>query len=109
QVRPHVRVRSGGSVASLRPPLTGGFMSSRPISIRSAARPRRSALAYLIAAALPAVATPAFAMTFTVDTLSDTISGSGTNGSLRDGLIAVNASSDPSNTIQFQAGLSGTI
>src|ERR1700682_3329369 len=71
--------------------------------------PNRRTLARLIALALPVAVTPAMAMTFTVNTLGDGVSGNTTTGSLRDGLIAVNASSDASNLIQFQAGLFGTI
>jgi hypothetical protein len=70
---------------------------------------RLKPLASLIALTLPIVATPAFAMTFTVTTLTDTAAGTITPGSLRDGMLAVNNSTDPTNTIQFQAGLNGAI
>ena len=51
----------------------------------------------------------AFALSFTVTTLADTSSGNASSGSLRDGLNAVNATTNLVNTIAFQPGLSGTI
>jgi hypothetical protein len=62
-------------------------------------------LARAIAWSLPAVWTSASAITFTVNTTDDVVTGSATSGSLRDALIAVNASADASNTIQFDAAL----
>src|SRR5258706_11879878 len=58
-----------------------------------------------IALCLPPVSIPAGAATFTVTTNADTIG----SGSLRDALIALNASTDASNTIQFGAALSGQV
>lgn len=62
-------------------------------------------LARCIALCLPAVSVPAGAATFTVTTNADTIG----SGSLRDALIALNASTNAANTIQFDAGLSGQV
>ena len=84
-------------------------MSKSFRSLCAGSRPRRRALAYLIAAALPTIGTPAFAMTYTVTTLTDTAAGTITPGSLREGMLAINNSPDLTNTIQFQAGLSGSI
>lgn len=63
--------------------------------------------ARLNALALLAICAQAGAITFTVKTAADTVSGNATAGSLRDGIIAVNASSDAGNTIQFSSGLPG--
>lgn len=76
-------------------------------TIRSAIRNTR-ALVGLIALALSAVSASAGAITFTVSTTADTVSGNATTGSLRDGIIAANASSDASNTIQFSSSLGGS-
>ena len=63
-------------------------------------------VARLYALALLAIATPALAITFTVTTTNDTVSSNTGTGSLRDGLIAVNQSTDATNTIQFSGSLS---
>ncbi|HXD84132.1 MAG TPA: hypothetical protein VN599_06840, partial [Rudaea sp.] len=76
-------------------------------TIRSAIRNTR-ALVGLAALALSAVCASAGAITFTVNTTADTVSGNATAGSLRDGIIAVNASTDASNTIQFSSSLGGS-
>ncbi|HST27795.1 MAG TPA: hypothetical protein VLK26_05440 [Rudaea sp.] len=59
----------------------------------------------LIVPVLLALSAPVSAITFTVNTTSDTVSGGSLSGSLRDGIIAVNASSDAGNTIQFGSGI----
>ncbi|HEY7872958.1 MAG TPA: CSLREA domain-containing protein [Rudaea sp.] len=73
-------------------------------TIRSGIR-HQPALTYLTALALSAVCASAGAITFTVNTTADTVSGNATTGSLRDGIIAVNASPDAGNTIQFSSSL----
>lgn len=67
------------------------------------------ALACTIVLALVSVSQDAFALSFTVNTLADTTSGNSVSGSLRDGLNAVNATTNLVNTIAFQPGLAGTI
>ena len=66
-------------------------------------------LACLLVLALPGMARDACATAFAVNTLADTTSGNLVSGSLRDGLNAVNVTTDPVNTITFQPGLNGTI
>jgi hypothetical protein len=78
-------------------------MHNRRCSDFTVSRPH--VLAYLLALALPVLPAPACAITFTVDTTNDTVSGGALSGSLRDGIIAVNASTDATNTIQFSSGL----
>jgi hypothetical protein len=73
------------------------------IALRSATVHRHALIGYI----LLALSAPASAITFTVNTTSDTVSGSASSGSLRDGIIAVNAASDASNTIQFSSSLGG--
>jgi hypothetical protein len=80
-------------------------MSLRTCRVGTSAALCPRALACLIALALAAACAPAAAITFTVNTTADTVSGAATSGSLRDGLIAVNQSTDASNTIQFSATL----
>ncbi len=67
------------------------------------------ALACLFVLVLACSNREAFALMFTVNTLADTSSGNPSSGSLRDGLNAVNATTDLVNTISFQTGLTGTI
>ena len=66
-------------------------------------------LVCLLVLALPGMARDACATAFAVNTLADTTSGNLVSGSLRDGLNAVNVTTDPVNTITFQPGLNGTI
>ena len=69
----------------------------------------RRALACLRILALSGMACNAGALTFTVNTLADTTSGNTASGSLRDGLTAIDGTTNLVNSIIFQAGLTGTI
>ena len=82
-------------------------MSQHRISSENLRSPWPRLLVRLIALVVLAASAPAGAITFTVTTTADTISGSATSGSLRDGIIAVNASSDASNSILFGGSLPG--
>ncbi len=61
-------------------------------------------LVRVLAFGLLAFSLSAGAITFTVTTTADTVG----SGSLRDGIIAINASTDASNTIQFSSSLGGS-
>lgn len=63
----------------------------------------------LLTCATFCVADTASAITFTVTNLDDTTSGGAISGSLRDAIIAINASTDATNSIVFSPGLSGVI
>jgi hypothetical protein len=86
--------------------LTGIPMPALPSSTLAAVA---RALACLFVLVLACSNHEAFALMFTVNTLADTSSGNPSSGSLRDGLNAVNATTDLVNTISFQTGLTGTI
>jgi hypothetical protein len=78
-------------------------------SQRFAAPTLARTFACLLILALSSITRDALALTFTVNTLADTTSGNIASGSLRDGLNAVNATTNLVNSITFQAGLTGTI